>query len=89
METTVTPPPRFTTRVGASEPGHGWAWPLTVVLHGLAAAAVVIVPLLGEELAAPRERFRGPGLLRGAGPRAGAPPRRLHLRQRSARRRRA
>ena len=53
METTVTPPPRFTTRVGASEPGHGWAWPLTVVLHGLAAAAVVIVPLLGEELLPP------------------------------------
>jgi len=49
METTVMPPPRFTTRVGANEIGRGWAWPLTVVLHGLAAAAVVIVPLLGEE----------------------------------------
>jgi protein TonB len=49
METTVKALPRFTTRVGEREQGSGWAWPLTVVLHGLAAAAIVIVPLLGEE----------------------------------------
>ena len=47
--TTVLAPPRFTTRVGESEQGGVWAWPLTVVLHGFVAAAIVIVPLLGEE----------------------------------------
>jgi protein TonB len=49
METTVIGPPRFTTRVGEREQGRGWAWPLTVLLHGVAAAAIVIVPLLGED----------------------------------------
>jgi periplasmic protein TonB len=49
METTVDAHPRFTAWVGQSEQGHAWAWPVTVVLHLLAAAAVVIVPLLGEE----------------------------------------
>jgi protein TonB len=53
METTVTAPLRFTTRVGESEQGHAWAWPLTVALHGLVAAAIVIVPLLGEDALPP------------------------------------
>jgi periplasmic protein TonB len=47
--TTVIAPPRFTTRVGQGQDGGGWAWLLTVALHGLVAAAIVIVPLLGEE----------------------------------------
>ena len=49
MENTVMAPPRFTTRVGESEQTSGWAFALTVVLHALGAAAIVIVPLLGEE----------------------------------------
>ncbi len=49
MESTVMAPPRFTTRVGESEQSSGWAFALTVVLHALGAAAIVIVPLLGEE----------------------------------------
>ena len=49
METTVARPPRFTRRVGERQPARRWAWPVTVVLHWLAAAAVVIVPLLGDE----------------------------------------
>ncbi len=42
-------PPRFATRVGDPQPGQVWAWPLTVALHGLAALAIVVVPLLGDE----------------------------------------
>ncbi len=49
METTVMAPARFTTRVGQERSGGAWAWPVTVVLHGLAAAAVVVVPLFGNE----------------------------------------
>ena len=49
METTVMAPARFTTRVGEGEAGRVWAWSLTVALHRFVAAAVVIVPLLGEE----------------------------------------
>jgi protein TonB len=46
---TITPPPRFATRVGERPTGRGWVWPFTVTLHALGAAAVVIVPLLGNE----------------------------------------
>src|SRR5512147_221249 len=49
MEDTITPPPRFATRVGERPAGRGWVWPFTVTLHALGAAAVVIVPLLGNE----------------------------------------
>jgi len=50
METTMTvPPPRFATRVGADPRAGAWAWPLTVSLHAMAAAAVVVLPLLGAE----------------------------------------
>jgi protein TonB len=49
METAFVPAPRFDTRVEPTGQGRAWAWPATVVLHGLAAAAMVIVPLLGEE----------------------------------------
>ena len=49
MERTGTPLPRLATRVGEREPGRAWVWPVTVVLHGLAALAVVVVPLLGDE----------------------------------------
>jgi protein TonB len=51
MEETIaiTPPPRFATRVGERQTGRGWVWPFTVTLHALGAAAVVIVPLLGNE----------------------------------------
>ena len=49
MKTTYVPAPLFDTRVGPSGQGRAWAWPATVLLHALAAAAVVIVPLLGEE----------------------------------------
>lgn len=49
MESTIIPPPRFASRVGERQAGRAWVWPLTVILHGLAAAAIVIVPLLGEE----------------------------------------
>lgn len=49
MERALGAQPRFTAWVGQSEQGRSWAWPVTVVLHSLAAAAVVIVPLLGEE----------------------------------------
>jgi protein TonB len=49
MEHTITPPPRFATRVGDRPAGRGWVWPFTVTLHALGAAAVVIVPLLGPE----------------------------------------
>jgi protein TonB len=48
METTVMAPARFATRVGQARQS-AWAWSLTVALHLLAAAAVVIVPLLGDE----------------------------------------
>ena len=47
--TTIAPLPRFATRAGTSMRGPGWAWPITVSLHALGAAAVVIVPLLGTE----------------------------------------
>lgn len=47
--TTIAPLPRFATRAGTSMRGPGWAWPITVSLHALGAAAVVIVPLLGSE----------------------------------------
>lgn len=46
---TVNMPPRFATRVGGREPGRAWVWPVTAVLHGLAALAILIVPLLGDE----------------------------------------
>jgi protein TonB len=49
MEPALVPSPRFDTRVGLSRRGRTWAWPATVILHILAAAALVIVPLLGEE----------------------------------------
>lgn len=49
MELTMTPPPRFATRVGEGRPGRGWVWPVTAVLHALGAAAIVVVPLLGDE----------------------------------------
>ena len=49
MEETITPPPRFATRVGERPAGRGWVWPFTVTLHALGAAAVVIVPLLANE----------------------------------------
>jgi protein TonB len=49
MEDTIIPPPRFATRVGERPTGRGWVWPFTVTLHALGAAAVVIVPLLGNE----------------------------------------
>lgn len=49
METTGTPPPRFATRVGEPQAGGAWAWPVTVLLHGALALAVVVVPLLGEQ----------------------------------------
>ncbi len=48
METTSIPP-RFASRVGEPGPGQAWVWPLTIVLHGLAALAIVVVPLLDEE----------------------------------------
>jgi len=49
METTFLVPPRFATRVGEKPQGRGWVWPVTVTLHALGAAAVVIVPLLANE----------------------------------------
>jgi len=49
MEATSTHPPRFATRVGETQPGRRWVWPLTAALHGLAVAAILIVPLLGED----------------------------------------
>jgi len=50
MEATIViPPPRFVTRVGDRRPGRAWAWPFTVALHLLGAAAVGVLPLLGEE----------------------------------------
>jgi protein TonB len=50
METTMTAPlPRFATRVGDAPRAGAWAWPLTVALHAVGAAALVIVPLLGTE----------------------------------------
>jgi protein TonB len=50
MEATIViPPPRFATRVGDRLPDRAWAWPLTAALHLLGAAAVVVLPLLGEE----------------------------------------
>lgn len=49
MATTVAHPPRFATRVGEGAPGRGWAWPLTILLHALLAAAVVIAPILAHE----------------------------------------
>jgi protein TonB len=49
MEATLTAPPRFATRVGQERSGHSWSWPLAVVLHAIGVAAVVVLPLLGEE----------------------------------------
>lgn len=49
METAGNPLPLFASRVGEHEPRRGWVWPLTVALHALAAVAVVVVPLLGDE----------------------------------------
>jgi protein TonB len=50
MDQTLTAPlPRFATRVGEAPPAGAWAWPLTAALHALAAAAVVILPLLATE----------------------------------------
>jgi protein TonB len=50
MEATIViPPPRFATRVGDRRPDRSWAWPVTVALHLLGAAAVVVVPILAEE----------------------------------------
>jgi protein TonB len=50
MEATmVIPPPRFATRVGDSQPSRSWVWPVTVALHLMGAAAVVVLPLLAEE----------------------------------------
>jgi periplasmic protein TonB len=49
MERALKEPERFATFVGQADQKRGWVWPVTVVLHGLAAAAVVILPLLGDE----------------------------------------
>jgi protein TonB len=49
METTIVPPPRFAMRVGTSPGAGGWAWPLTVSLHALAVAAILILPLLASD----------------------------------------
>jgi protein TonB len=49
VELTMTPPPRFATRVGEGRSGRAWAWPVTAILHTLGAAAIVVVPLLGDE----------------------------------------
>jgi protein TonB len=50
MDQTMTAPlPRFATRVGEAPTASAWAWPLTAALHALAAAAVVILPLLATE----------------------------------------
>jgi hypothetical protein len=50
METkTIASPRLFATRVGQEQKARGWAWPLTVALHGLGAAAVVVLPLVASE----------------------------------------
>jgi protein TonB len=49
MENARSPHPLFESRVGEAQAGGPWAWPVTLILHGLAALAIVVVPLLGYE----------------------------------------
>jgi protein TonB len=49
-EAAIAPAPMFAARVGASPRAGGWAWPVTVSLHALGAAAIVVLPLLGSEI---------------------------------------
>jgi protein TonB len=41
--------PLFESRVGEGQPGGRWSWPATLLLHGLAALAIVVLPLLAAE----------------------------------------
>ena len=43
------PSPAIRDARGGRPPGRGWVWPVTVTLHALGAAAVVIVPLLAND----------------------------------------
>jgi protein TonB len=54
MATAVFPTLRFDTGIGQGTQTRTWAWPATAVLHALAAAAVVVAPLLGEEALPPQ-----------------------------------
>jgi protein TonB len=50
MEATmVSPVPRFATRVGVRQRDGSWTWPVSIALHLLGAAAIVVLPLLAEE----------------------------------------
>jgi periplasmic protein TonB len=49
MEKAGPPHPRFTTGVADARSTGSWAWPTTLVVHGLFVLAVLIVPLLAEE----------------------------------------
>jgi len=63
-ETAVEAPELFASQVGRDVPRRAWTVPLTITLHGLALVAVLVLPLLGDEMlppeAGPRAFFVNP-----------------------------
>jgi len=49
-ETAVDAPELFASQVGRDVPQRAWTVPVTVALHALVLAAVVVLPLLGDEV---------------------------------------
>jgi len=50
MSVGVSAPEMFTSQVGRDVPGRLWTVPVTVVIHGLVIAAIVVLPLLANEV---------------------------------------